>query len=488
LGEEIKKLEKTLAEREGHAGTLLKNKTKAEEHLRTVEKGQPEGKKELDEIRRETQEILEKRSSLQKELGRLEAKIELVRGERKEVMADARALLEAVRSVKQRLLALTKDNFGSELPRIIEILDKAANGNGSETSKTAQSFENELKNIHSSLSDLEKKIKELKEREEGLQKEQDGFYVLFKEAVSAVEKAKDELEAWTQQTQSVKFEKERLEIRRSEWEHQVRQAGRTPDEFKDIAPGSSDLNRSEIEKKIFRLRGDLASMGDVDEALVKEARDTETRYEFLKKESGDLVTAKDDLKKLISELNEKIKTEFSSALVEINEEFNKFFGLMFGGGHAKLKLRSPEKKTETLSEEDGPALPAETEIKDKVNVEDEEEPEEGIEIDLKLPKRKITSLTMLSGGERSLVGIAALFAMISVSPPPFLVLDEIDAALDESNARRFSEMLKEFSKKTQFVIVTHNRATMEAADVLYGVTLGEDDASKIVSLKLEKTA
>jgi chromosome segregation protein len=109
----------------------------------------------------------------------------------------------------------------------------------------------------------------------------------------------------------------------------------------------------------------------------------------------------------------------------------------------------------------------------------------GVDIEIKLPRKKTTSLDMLSGGERSLVGIAALFAMVSVSPPPFLVLDEIDAPLDERNARRFGAMLKDFSKRTQFIVVTHNRATMEAANVLYGITLAEDGSSKVVSLKLE---
>ena len=92
---------------------------------------------------------------------------------------------------------------------------------------------------------------------------------------------------------------------------------------------------------------------------------------------------------------------------------------------------------------------------------------------------------MLSGGEKTLVSLAALFALISISPPPFLVLDEIDAALDEENARRFSELIKQFSTKTQFIVVTHNRSTMEAADVLYGITMGDDGVSKVLSLKLE---
>ncbi len=115
----------------------------------------------------------------------------------------------------------------------------------------------------------------------------------------------------------------------------------------------------------------------------------------------------------------------------------------------------------------------------------EERISNGVEIELNLPAKKIQSLDMLSGGEKSLVSLAALFALIAVSPPPFLVLDEIDAALDEENARRFAELIKDFSKKTQFIVVTHNRATMEAADILYGVTIAEDGSSKILSLKFE---
>ena len=150
---------------------------------------------------------------------------------------------------------------------------------------------------------------------------------------------------------------------------------------------------------------------------------------------------------------------------------------MFDGGHAKLKIKSQKLK---IKAEPG-------ELGEPVEEVDEEENknEGGIEVDLSLPRKKIKSLEVLSGGERSLVGIAAIFALISVSPPPFLVLDEIDAPLDDKNTRRFSNILKEFSKKTQFIVVTHNRATMEVADVLYGVTLNPDGTSKILSIKLE---
>ena len=154
---------------------------------------------------------------------------------------------------------------------------------------------------------------------------------------------------------------------------------------------------------------------------------------------------------------------------------------MFGGGRAKLKIKTQELKPKTelnneLNEKENENL-AEIEA---VPVE-----EGGIEIDLNLPRRRISSLEMLSGGERSLVSLAALFALISVNPPPFLILDEVDSALDDRNTQRFSELIKKFSQKTQFVIITHNRATMTVADVLYGITMGEDGVSKVLSLKLD---
>jgi chromosome segregation protein len=188
---------------------------------------------------------------------------------------------------------------------------------------------------------------------------------------------------------------------------------------------------------------------------------------------------------LLLELNQKIKTEFDKSLSKINDEFAKFFGMMFDGGTAKLKVLKP-KLDRIKDDEDVDSDPSE-EKEEVLQTDDEifQETNGGVDIEIKLPRKKTTSLDMLSGGERSLVGIAALFAMVSVSPPPFLVLDEIDAPLDERNARRFGEMLKDFSKRTQFIVVTHNRATMEAANILYGVTLAEDGSSKVVSLKLE---
>ena len=184
-----------------------------------------------------------------------------------------------------------------------------------------------------------------------------------------------------------------------------------------------------------------------------------------------------DLTGLIKELDDKIHDDFSKFLKAINEEFHRYFRLMFGGGQAKLKLQISNSQFPKESGADGE--------NNGINEDNAQEEQRGIDIDLNIPRKRISSLDMLSGGEKSLVSLAVLFALISVSPPPFLVLDEVDAALDEQNSKRFADLIRDFSKKTQFLIVTHNRATMEVADILYGVTMGEDGTSKVLSLKLE---
>jgi len=349
------------------------------------------------------------------------------------------------------------------------------------------SFRRDLERTANDLRALESGIAALREREESLEHGQEEFYKNFKSAVADVQSAQGHLDEWEKGNRELLLQKERVDLRREEVLHQIEQAGRRADEFRDAASAAPGADFSEMERRIFRLRGDLASIGEIDESLMKEARDTETRYEFLRKESEDLTKAVSDLTGLMIDLSEKIKSEFEKSLSKINDEFDKFFGLMFGGGTARLKVLKPKQESAEEEEEDGAdasdAEKKETAAEDEANGLPEKEG--GVEIEVKLPRKKTTSLDVLSGGERSLVGIAALFAMVSVSPPPFLVLDEIDAPLDERNARRFGEMLKDFSKRTQFIVVTHNRTTMEAAEILYGVTLAEDGSSKIISLKLE---
>ncbi len=499
IREELADIEKKLGANRSELAVLEKEKGVAEAKQREVEASQPEEKKDIEKIKEQTQDLLNKRSELQKELGRIEAQIEIAQtalpqGSSGQAATSAK-LLELVKKIRNTLEAGLRGNMAemqgavrNAIEEINSVLSGTAKGgDGRAKSGLNEGLKSQFEKVNRDLGALEKELIDLKNQEKELEKNQEQFYHLFKAAVSEVGVSKDKIEKWEVRNREILFGKERLIMRRQELERQITQAGRNPHELENLGLEMSTENvvLPEAEKRIFKLRGDLASIGEIDEALMKEAKETETRYEFLKKESVDLEEAVADLRDLIKDLSGKIKEEFGGALTRINEEFGKFFEVMFGGGHAKLKI---EKRQESsVKNQEGAGEEAE-EISDKSKVTEEEgeEPEEegGVEIELRLPRKKINSLEMLSGGERSLVGIAALFALISVSPPPFLILDEIDAALDERNARRFAEMLKEFSKHTQFIIVTHNRATMEAADILYGVTLNEDGTSKILSLKL----
>jgi chromosome segregation protein len=479
----------------------------AEAKQKQVESSRPEEQKGLAKIKEEIRALIEKKSTLQKDLGRLEAQMEMApqtaAAAPKHDSHDVKKLRNLIAKIKEELetvinggdsyeLHTTVETVIEELQWALEAGVESGEGRAESAENTApeipEGLRRDLEKLTADLRALDAELKGLREKESGFEKNQESFYQIFKAAVAEVQTAQNALETWERANREQALEKERFDIHREELVRQIEQAGRRVEEFSGErrAESGEEFALPELERKMFRLRGDLAAMGEVDQALVKEARDTEARYEFLKKESEDLNKAVADLTALMAELTEKITSEFEGSLHHINEEFQKFFALMFGGGVAKLKVEKP-KSSPHRGEGDSPSEANPEGLSEKEDVAEEEDRSElGVDIEIRLPRKKINSLDMLSGGERSLVGIAALFALVSVSPPPFLVLDEIDAPLDERNARRFAEMLKDFSKRTQFVVVTHNRATMEAADILYGVTLNEDGTSKILSLKLER--
>ncbi|MCX6755391.1 MAG: AAA family ATPase [Candidatus Nomurabacteria bacterium] len=241
-------------------------------------------------------------------------------------------------------------------------------------------------------------------------------------------------------------------------------------EITNVEPRENQLERL---KKIERIKIKLedAGLGGGTEVL-KEYEETSERDIFLAKEMEDLSTSIVALRSLMMDLKEKIDIEFKSGIQKINKEFQEFFALMFGGGSAFLTVIAQQKKNK---DEDMESSNDENIVF-----------EHGIEISVSLPHKKVKELQALSGGERSLTSIALLFAISQVNPPPFLVLDETDAALDEANSRKYGDMLEKLSKHSQLIVVTHNRETMSRAGVLYGVTVGSDGASKLLSVKFEE--
>jgi len=241
--------------------------------------------------------------------------------------------------------------------------------------------------------------------------------------------------------------------------------------------GVPEANLHDLKRSIDRLKIKLDEHSGIGNEVVHEYESTVERDAFLAREVADIEASIRNLEVLIIDLKKILDEKFTTGVMVINERFGEFFKTMFGGGSAFLEI-TIEKKQKKKSDE---------EFDEHMNEEDEGKfLERGIEVHVNLPEKKVKELTMLSGGERSLVSIALLFAISQVNPPPFLVLDETDAALDEANSRRYGDMIERLSEYSQLIVVTHNRETMSRASVLYGVTLGSDGASKLLSIKFDE--
>lgn len=250
-------------------------------------------------------------------------------------------------------------------------------------------------------------------------------------------------------------------------------------------------------KKIERLKIRLeeAGLGNTTEIL-REYRETLERDEFLAHELVDLETSAISLRKLIEDLTETLGARFAVGIAKINAEFNAFFILMFGGGsaslsivHAKPLRKSGQTNATYLEDEDSFGVKNGSEAGDDELDEDgnprQSAEASGVDIAITLPHKRLKGLHMLSGGERALTSIALIFAMSQVNPPPFLILDETDAALDEANSRRYGDMISTLARRSQLILITHNRETMSRAGILYGITMGSDGVSKLLSVKFE---
>ncbi|TAK95398.1 hypothetical protein EPO05_04230 [Patescibacteria group bacterium] len=303
----------------------------------------------------------------------------------------------------------------------------------------------------------------------------------FFELERSLSQKQHELNQLKDQFNEAKIELARVDVREEDLQNEIRNELKL--EVTDLKYDGTPVDRSVVERDITRLKLQLEQIGGIDPLIMAEYEDTRNRFEFLSKESEDLQRAMDSLREVVKEMEQKINEVFEEAFEKINKEFTNYFRIIFGGGNAHLiksKVKTRKMKTEAADGEEGEANEA-------VNVEDASEKEEtGVEIFACPPGKKISHLSMLSGGERALTSLALLFAIISYNPPPFAILDEVEAALDEANSRRFGRILMELSGNTQFIAITHNRETMRQASLLYGVTMGDDGISKILSVRLDQ--
>ncbi len=320
--------------------------------------------------------------------------------------------------------------------------------------------ERELFQAMARRSELEAQLAGFKARRDIIMREREAFKGELAEAGALIGHEISEHESFSVQgAHGEVMESEMLEEERSRQEDRRRKLERMKIKLEEIGAGNS-------------------------QEVLKEHKETTERDQFLMRELADLESSSEKLHHLIGELTATLQNRFTDGIDKINQEFDNYFKLMFGGGSAALGVVKERKLRRAA------VLGMLDDVEDAASEGDDEdesgeEVEEGIDISVSLPHKRIKGLHMLSGGERALTSIALIFAMSQVNPPPFLILDETDAALDEANSRRYGDMIENLSRKSQLILITHNRETMSRAGVLYGVTMGSDGVSKLLSVQFE---
>ncbi|MEK7587042.1 MAG: AAA family ATPase [Patescibacteria group bacterium] len=437
----------------------------------------------------------EKCSDLERQIGRLEGIIQF-KSEIKTsaVLPTENLSRDQVQTLTEEIEQLVEGGFWQKIRELIK--DFWQKIDQRERAVGADNHEEELHKFKTEQSDLENKIKLIKNQEADWLKKEGEINLALEQTLALAREADREsyellarrreedakLALWQSRDDKLKIEELAFERELKEGEVLV---------DKEIlnyreAPISSGTNEESRDEQTARLRVieklkiRLEDMGVDSGGVLTEHKQVEARDEFLAKELTDLAASRVSLETVIAELRARIDEEFTEGLQKINLNFQKFFTLMFGGGEASLKvLTEPKRVRASSAETDEPTG-------DNLMIPDEEvEMRSGIEIKINLPKKRIRALEMLSGGERALTSIALLFAMSQVNPPPFLILDETDAALDEANSCKYGDMVESLAKHSQLILITHNRETMSRAQVIYGITMGADGISRLLSIKLD---
>lgn len=386
-------------------------------------------------------------------------------------------ILQTIEEIKNLLLGFITSHHNHTDSALIAEVERDIHdlkNKKSELEKLLQSFDEQEKSKTLEYNQLRQRIEKEKDSDRDIEK--DLFRIIARQnEVRGI-------------LNSIKVREDKLVMEEHAFKKETDEAymlvGREIMEYKDFIISDPNEHRSsqyERQKAIEKIKIRIEDSGagnSID--IMKEYKEVEDRDVFLARELVDLEASKKGLNDLIADLNARIDIEFKEGILKINAQFQNYFSLMFGGGTASLNVIR-EKKRKRKSDTDLASIMSD----DPVDME-EEDGEEGIEINVNLPRKKIKGLMMLSGGERALTSIALLFAISQVNPPPFIILDETDAALDEANSRKYGDMISSLSKYSQLILITHNRETMSRAGVLYGITMGSDGASKLLSIQFDE--
>jgi len=353
-------------------------------------------------------------------------------------------------------------------------------------------FEEEETLLKQNLRDVQERIQKFKEKINELNvKEEQKRNKLFS-LQKDMQELQGEINDLNNNLQELKINSTRHETKLEDLEIEIREELNSLKEIKEKKI-EGEFNLEDSREKILNIKKQLEQIGGIDPQTEEEYNSTKERFDFLSEQVSDFTNTVDSLTKIIKELDLRIKDRFDKEFKLIAGKFEEYFKILFNGGKAKIiKVMDNEMDKEQKEEKkddikENSSLGIEDNLK-KIKFLQKHNATglAGIEIQATPPGKKIQSVSMLSGGERALTAIALICAIISSNPSPFVVLDEVDAALDEANSERLARILDDLSEKSQFIVITHNRAPMRKANILYGVTMGDDGVSKLLSVKLDE--
>ncbi len=410
-------------------------------------------KKESEIIRCDEQYLL-----LDEALKRLEAEYESLLNQNKQLLAqladlniNRNTLLKDIELQNDRISRLNTEKSQNALlmtAKSDEILRIRSDIN---------KMEEEMQTLTEDAQKQEIELSRFRETLERLAKEKAELDSLLREKQASIKDVQEQIFQLTQQQGKMESRAEKYEMEIEGIVNRLLEEYELPySEAAEIKPGE-DFDYQEASSKIRSLREQIRALGNINIDAIEEYKSVKERFDFLTTQTNDLEKARKELEAVIDEMLEIMQSRFAKQFEIINQNFSRVFGSLFGGGRANLTLTDPNNVLES-----------------------------GIEIEAQPPGKKLQSLSLLSGGEKAFTAIALLFAILDVRPTPFCILDEIEAALDDVNVYRFADYLKHYSDKTQFIVVTHRRGTMEAANILYGVTMQERGISKLLSLDIDE--
>ncbi len=386
---------------------------------------------------------------------------------------------ELHQSIGAKAEAELKKHIQSVIGKLKDLLKRVKRPQATEVEDDPK-LQQELETLTAELTTISQQVTAVQQQMRDFSKQQEHKKGAFFDLQRQFAAEQNELNSASVKLNDVKIELAKLDTRREDLQAEItREMDDTS--LAQIKQGSdAEPADGQLLGDIQKMKRQLELIGAIDDESMQEFQEIKGRYEFLQEQFDDLTKAIADLRAVQDELDQEIEQRFDQTFTQINQKFSGYFQKLFGGGKASLEKILIEDVIDESTEEDSDeetAKPKKQIVKKRYG---------GVDIKACPPGKKIADLNTLSGGERAMTSIALICAIIASNPSPFVVLDEVDAALDEANSERYAAILEELSTHTQFIVVTHNRASMRRADVLYGVTMGDDSASKMLSVKLEQ--